>query len=621
MCGIVGLAGIEDAALVRRMAGAVAHRGPDGEGFFVGDGISLGMRRLGIIDPAGSDQPLRNEDGRVLAIFNGEVYNYRGLRPFLEKHGHSFRTAGDAETVVHLYEEYGDAGVHLLRGMFAYAVWDGRHRRLLLARDRLGIKPLYYVQSGPMLAFASEIKALLAVPGVSRELDADALQLYLTLQYVPGAATLVKSIRRLPPGHLLTWRDGRVEVRQYWDLVLDEGERRLDADTAADEFRSRLEESVAQHQISDVPLGVLLSGGIDSAAVTALLAGGGGRVKTFTVGFDAGGAEGELAEARVVARHFGTDHHEIVMGPALADALPDIVRMQDEPVADPAAVPTFFICKFAARSVKVVLTGEGGDELLGGYPRYGWLRLGERLRRRPGLTAATAALLRALPRELAGGRVGRRLGTLVGTAPLEDRHLDWVATMSGDVQRALTGDGGWGATSGFVRRLLDRVGTGDPVHELMYLDFKTWLPDDVLVKTDRMSMAASIEARVPFLDHRLVEFTAGLPASVKVKSLGTKALLRRALRRDLPAATLGRPKRAFLVPLRHWLRGELRDLVDDVLTSAAARARGLFQPAAVARLLHEQRRGSRDHSRALWTLLCLQLWLDNVLDAPAAAGD
>jgi asparagine synthase (glutamine-hydrolysing) len=621
MCGIVGLAGIEDAALVRRMAGAVAHRGPDGEGFFVGDGVSLGMRRLSIIDPAGSDQPIRNEDGRVLTIFNGEVYNYRQLRPFLEKHGHSFRTAGDAESVVHLYEEYGDAGVHLLRGMFAYAIWDGRHRRLLLARDRLGIKPLYYVQAGPMLAFASEIKALLAVPGVSRELDADALQLYLTLQYVPGAATILKSVRRLPPGHQLTWWDGRVEVRQYWDLVLDEGERRLDADTAADEFRSLLEESIAHHQISDVPLGVLLSGGVDSAAVTALLAGVGGRVKTFTVGFDVGGAEGELAQARVVARYFGTDHHEIVMGPALADALPDIVRMQDEPLGDPAAVPTFFICKFASQSVKVVLTGEGGDELLGGYPRYGWLRFGERLRRRPGLTAAVGSLLDWLPRELRGGRVVRRLGALVGPAPLEDRHLDWVATMSGDVQRALTGDGGWGTTSGFVRRLLHRVGTGDPVHELMYLDFKTWLPDDVLVKTDRMSMAASIEARVPFLDHRLVEFTAGLPASVKVKSLGTKALLRRALRRDLPAATLRRPKRAFLVPLNQWLRGELRDLVDDTLTSATARARGLFQPAAVARLLHEQRTGSHDHGRALWTLLCLQLWLDNVLDAPAAAHD
>jgi asparagine synthase (glutamine-hydrolysing) len=621
MCGIVGLAGIEDASLVRRMAEAVAHRGPDGEGFFVGDGVSLGSRRLSIIDPAGSHQPIWNEDESVLTVFNGEVYNYRQLRPFLEKHGHGFRTAGDTETVVHLYEEYGDAGVHLLRGMFAYAVWDRRRRRLLLARDRLGIKPLYYAQVGGTLAFASEVKALLAVPGLARGLDADALAQYLTLQYVPGPATILSAVRKLPPGHCLTWQDGRAEIRQYWDLVLDEGERRLDEDTAADEFRELLEESIAHHQISDVPLGVLLSGGIDSAAVTALLARVSSRVKTFTVGFDGGAPEGELGAARVVARHFGTDHHEIVMGPALADALPDIVRMQDEPLGDPAAVPTFFICRFAARTVKVVLTGEGGDELLGGYPRYGWLRLGERLRGWPGLTGVAGRLVRALPRAAQAGRVVRRVGALASAAPLEERHLTWVATLTDDRQRELSGGVGWGPTSGVMRRLLHRVGDGDPVHDLMYLDFKTWLPDDVLVKTDRMSMAASIEARVPFLDHRLVEFTASLPAAMKVRSLGTKALLRRALRRDLPAATRRRPKRAFLVPLRRWLRGELRDLASDTLTSAAARGRGLFRPAAVARLLHEQETGRADHSRALWTLLCLELWLQNVLDAPAPGHD
>ena len=307
------------------------------------------------------------------------------------------------------------------------------------------------------------------------------------------------------------------------------------------------------------------------------------------------------------------------MGSGLAGALPAIVRMQDEPLGDPAAIPTFFVCRLAAQSVKVVLTGEGGDELLGGYPRYGWLRLGETLRRRPGLTAAAGPLLRVLPSGVRGGRVMNRLSTLVGSAPLEERHLDWVATMSGDVQRAVTGNGGRAVSSRFVRRLLHRAESGDPVHDLMYLDFKSWLPDDVLLKTDRMSMAASIEARVPFLDHRLVEFAAGLPASVKVRSLGTKALLRQALRHDLPPATLRRPKRAFLVPLRRWLGGDLRGLLEATLTSTAARTRGLFQPAAVRRLLDEQVSGRRDHGRALWTLLCLQLWLDEVLDARAAA--
>jgi asparagine synthase (glutamine-hydrolysing) len=579
------------------------------------------MRRLAIIDLAGSRQPLWNEDRSVLTILNGEVYNYRPLRAFLEKHGHSFGTAGDAETVVHLYEEYGDAGVHLLRGMFAYAVWDRSRRRLLLARDRLGIKPLYYAQAGPTLAFASEVRALLAVPGVARDLDPDALAQYLALQYVPGPATILRGVRKLPPGHCLSWQDGRVEVRPYWDLVFDAGERRLDEATAAEELRGLLEESIALHQVSDVPLGVLLSGGIDSAAVTALLSRVSRRVKTFTVGFDVGGPRGELAEARAVARHLETEHHEVVMGPGLADALPGIVRMQDEPVGDPAAIPTFYVCRFAARTVKVVLTGEGGDELLGGYPRYGWLRLGERLRGWPGLTPAAGWLLRALPGRARDSRVLLRVSVLAGEAPLQDRHLAWVATMTDDVLRELGGRAGWSATSGAMREILRRGGAADPVHRLMYLDVKTWLADDVLVKTDRMSMAASIEARVPWLDHRLVEFAASLPASVTVQSLGTKALLRRALRRDLPAAVLGRRKRAFLVPLRHWLGGELRQLLHDTLTSTAARTRGLLRQDAVARLLREQDTGRRDHSRALWTLVCLELWLRNVLDAPAAAHD
>ena len=350
------------------MNAAVRHRGPDGEGYFDGESISMGMRRLSIIDILGSDQPICNEDGSVVTIFNGEIFNFRELRTLLEKKGHTLRTAGDTEVLVHLYEEYGHASVAALRGMYAYAIWDLARRQLVLFRDRLGIKPLYYAEVGGVLAFASELKALLRVPAVKRDLDMDAVALYLSLQYVPGPRTILGAIKKVEPGHFLVWRDGHVTIRRYWDVVLDEGERRLDEETAAAEFRALLEETMALHAVSDVPLGVLLSGGIDSAAVTGLLARSLPRVKTFTVGFDAGRETGELEQARIVARHFGTEHHEVVVGHEIADALPKIVGFQDEPIADPAAIPTYFVCQFAARSVKVVLTGEGGDELLGGYP-------------------------------------------------------------------------------------------------------------------------------------------------------------------------------------------------------------------------------------------------------------
>jgi asparagine synthase (glutamine-hydrolysing) len=621
MCGIVGLAGVTDPGLVREMNAAVLHRGPDGEGYFDGESISLGMRRLSIIDILGSDQPICNEDGSVVTIFNGEIFNFRELRTFLEKKGHKLRTAGDTEVLVHLYEEYGDASVGALRGMYAYAIWDRARRQLVLFRDRLGIKPLYYAQVGGVLAFASELKALLRVPAVKRDLDMDAVALYLSLQYVPGPRTILGSIKKLPPGHFLVWRDGHVTIRRYWDVVLDEGERRLDEDAAADEFRTLLEETMALHAVSDVPLGVLLSGGIDSAAVTGLLARSLPRVKTFTVGFDAGRQTGELEQARIVARHFDTEHHEVVVGHEIADALPRIVGFQDEPIADPAAIPTYFVCKFAARAVKVVLTGEGGDELLGGYPRYGWLRLGERIRRWTDRVPGLARAAGRVEQRWEHRRALSRIGTLLSDAPLIDRHLQWTAAISESLQYELrarsTGARGWGTARDLLATLMERSGEST-VHDLMYLDFKTWLPDDVLMKTDRMSMAVSVEARVPFLDHRLVEFAMSLPSSVKVKSLGTKALLRRALRDRWPASTLKRRKRAFLVPLRRWLTSDLHEMMVDTLTSSAARSRSLFDRNGVDALIRDQGSARPHRSRALWTLLCLELWFQEVLSAPAA---
>jgi asparagine synthase (glutamine-hydrolysing) len=623
VCGIVGIAGIADEALVRRMAATIVHRGPDGDGYFANDGVALGARRLSIIDLPGSNQPIFNEDGSVVTVFNGEIYNYQELRSILEAKGHALRTAGDTEVLVHLYEEYGEAGVHLLRGMFAYAIWDRRRRRLLLARDRLGIKPLYYAEVGGRLVFASEIKALMAVPGASRDIDAQALDLYLTLQYVPGPRTMLSAVRKIPPGHLLIWEDGRTTIRRYWDIVLAEGDRRVTEESAAEEFADLLDETIRLHRISDVPVGVLLSGGLDSSSVTAMLARTGGVPRTFTVGFDVGGGINELAEAAVVAQHLGTDHHEIVMGSSVADLLQKLVWMQDEPVADAAAIPTYFVCRFAAESVKVVLTGEGGDELLGGYPRYWWLDMSERLRRSAAGRSVASVIRDSVAALLPHSRAGRRLRTLTAAEPLGDRHLEWIANMDEALKSALRGESeNGGAVSGpsaLVSHLLQEIGLDEPIAGLMYVDFKTWLPDNILAKIDRMSMAVSVEARVPLLDHRLVEFVAALPHQVKIKNFGSKRLLRRIMKPMLPARTLQRRKQAFLVPLAAWLRDGLREILVDTLQGSTARQRGLLRPRVVAGLIDDHLTGRYDHGQLLWNLLTLELWCKAFVDADPAA--
>jgi asparagine synthase (glutamine-hydrolysing) len=623
MCGIVGIAGLADEKRVRLMADSIVHRGPDGEGYISSDGISLGARRLSIIDLHGSNQPIWNEDGTVVTVFNGEIYNYQELRSFLEKKGHILQTAGDTEVLVHLYEEYGEAGVHYLRGMFAYAIWDKRRRRLVLARDRLGIKPLYYAETGNRLLFASELKALLAGGNLPRELEDQALDLYLTLQYVPGPLTMLRGIRKLPPGHLLLWHDGRAIVQRYWDVVLQDDDWSVKEETAAEAFQELLEDSVRCHRIADVPVGVLLSGGMDSSAVTALLARTGERPQTFTVGFEAAHGISEIREARVVADHLGTNHREVIMTAPAVDLLPRLVWLQDEPVADVAALPTYFICQFASQFVKVVLTGEGGDELLGGYPRYWWLDIGERLRpllSSPGLGALARSALRA-----AGFRsvAARHVGTLLSPVPLGERHLEWIANVDKVLKRELRsaglGDGNAAdGTSRVINDLVVGAGVRDPVSALMYVDFKTWLPDNLLTKMDRMSMAVSLEARVPLLDHRLIEFVAALPQRLKVRRLRTKGLLRQAMKQALPERTLRRSKQAFLVPIAAWLRSGLRDFMIDTLTASVARQRGLFRPETINRILREHVVGDRDHSQALWTMLWLELWLTSFVDAHPA---
>lgn len=625
MCGIVGYVGAAgDEHLVRRMAERIVHRGPDGEGYYTGDSVALGARRLSIIDLAGSNQPIFNEDRTIVTVFNGEIYNYRQLRAHLEQKGHHLRTAGDTETLVHLYEEYGEAAVHLLRGMFGYAIWDSTRRKLVLVRDRVGIKPVYYTQHDGRLVFASEIKSILAVPGIPRAIDPDAFNAYLTLQYVPGPRTMLKGIKKLPAGHWLVWQDGDVRVEQYWDVVFDDDPPPMSESVAVEQLRGILEESVDLHRISDVEVGVLLSGGIDSTAVTALLNRNGHRTRSFTVGFAGGAPVGETAQARRVAEHIGTKHHELLIGPEIADMLPRLTWFQDEPVADPAAVPTYFLCKFASEHLKVVLTGEGGDELLGGYPRYRWLHWSERLLAQPAL-AGVASTVGEPMAALMPSSLGPRVRAVVAGHSLAERHVRWIANMDDDLKRRLIHPDMASAMeqkspAQEVAVWLARAGSSLPVSQLMYADFKTWLPDNILTKMDRMSMAASVEGRVPLLDHKVVEFAALLPHRLKLSGLQTKRLLRSAVKGLLDPELLKRPKTAFRVPMTDWLRGPLSALTRDTFASDAMRNRGLFTGTALDDLLRAGNGADgATPPRAIWNILWLELWCQQYLDANPAA--
>ncbi len=640
MCGICGIQGQPDPRVLGRMTRSLNHRGPDDEGHQQVDGTALGVCRLSIIDVPGGHQPIANEDGSVLVAFNGEIYNHRELRTRLEERGHHFRTQSDTEVLVHLYEEYGDALVHPLQGMFAFALWDAKRHRLLLARDRLGIKPVYYATTSDSIVFASEAKALFQHPAVKPEINTAVLGEYLNLRYVPGDGTLFHNVKKLAPGHLLIHENGRTDVRRYWQLVLGDFQLAVNLEEAVEEFGRLLRQTVRKHLMSDVPIGVLLSGGLDSSAVTAMMAQTSGQpVRSFTVGFDLPGVHNELHEARRVANHLGLEHHELVVKPDAAELLPKLAWHMDEPVADPAALPTYLICKFARESVPVVLTGEGGDELLAGYPRYVWF---DRARR---LQAATPRWLRQSALSLSrlapiGARYHGALDNLLAERSDFERHLHWVPGLSPDHRAVLAGD-----LPPTTYHLLEQYlapSTEHIIHRLMNLDIHTWLVDDVLHKMDRMSMAASVEARVPFLDHRLVEFVASLPLDVKLANLGSKTLLKRAMAPHLPRATIRRRKHAFQIPLDQWVAGPLRDFVHDTLLSKQARERGWIDTKKLERMLpggppspagrggqgvrtnqpsrgsqpraQPRKNGAKIDGQSVWTLLSLELWAQAFLD-------
>jgi asparagine synthase (glutamine-hydrolysing) len=618
MCGIAGVVGpdaVDRDALVR-MTRVLRHRGPDDEGFFVseygdGVGVGLGFRRLSIIDLETGNQPIANESGSLQLVFNGEIYNFGALRQQLEGAGHVFATMADTEVIVHLYEELGTRCFDRLNGMFALGLWDEGRRELVLARDRFGKKPLYYAHLGHTLLFGSELKALRQHSQCPGEIDAEALSHYLTLEYVPTPWSILSGVRKLPAGHLLRWREGRVSVERWWDLSFGESHDRTDEEYI-EEFRAQLRAAVRRRLVSDVPLGAFLSGGIDSSSVVAMMVEElpSSSVKTFTIGFGEQSFD-ESEHARRVASYFGTDHHEDVFTPRMMlDLLPSVLEFLDEPFADASVLPTYLLSRFTRDSVTVALGGDGSDELLAGYPTFPAERAA-RLYRVPHVLhhRVVVPLADRVPVSTANFSFDFKLKRFLRGAgePTNARHATWLGSfMPGDQQRLLNGD----PADVFAgqRAVMEGAPTTNWVERLVYLYATTYLQDDILVKVDRASMACSLEVRAPFLDLELVEFLGRVPARLKLRRFDTKHLLKRAMADRLPRGIAGRAKKGFGIPLAEWLKKDLRDQLRDELAPSRVEHQGIFNAREVQRLVSDHLDGRRDHRKQLWTLLMFQLW-------------
>jgi asparagine synthase (glutamine-hydrolysing) len=617
VCGICGMVSSEhgaapEAEVVARMNSRLVHRGPDSDGLFNGGQAILAARRLSIIDLDGGRQPIANEDGSVVVVQNGEIYNYRELRRELERAGHRFATASDTEVLVHLYEEHGDGFLERLRGMFALALWDSRESRLLLARDRFGIKPLYYRHVNGSLCFASELKAMLEVTGFSREIDPRAVAAYLAFNSIPAPLTIFAEARKLQPGFSLAWRGGELVERRFARPapVPAERVRKGPAGELAGELRETMRDSVRAHLVSDVPVGVLLSGGVDSAGLAALAAGESGEaVKTFSIGFEESSFD-ELARARLVAERYRTDHHELVLQPDAAELLPKLVEAFDEPFGDSSAVPTYLVSQLAAGEVKVALSGEGGDELFGGYYTYVADLLAPRVGR---LAALAAPLVEALPSSDSKASFDYKAKRFVRAArlPALERHHGWKEIFPAGLRASLLSgiDSDWDPVDLYRERYAE-TGGAEPLARLQDVDLGIYLVDDLLVKTDRSSMAHSLELRVPFLDQQVAEFALSLATPLKVRGMAKKRLLRKAFAPLLPGEILRGPKQGFSIPLAGWLRGPLEPFAREVLSPATLARQGCLDPAAVAPLIDAHCSGREDLSRQLWGLMAFTLWFD-----------
>jgi asparagine synthase (glutamine-hydrolysing) len=613
---MVGREPVDREALVR-MTRVLHHRGPDDEGFYVaehddGMAVGLGFRRLSIIDLETGNQPITNEDGSVQLVFNGEIYNFHELRHELEGRGHRFATSTDTEVIVHLYEDDGPSCVERLNGMFAFALWDETRRELLLGRDRLGKKPLYYTEVPGGLLFASELKSLLQHPRCPRELDFGGLSRYLALEYVPTPHSIYQGVQKLPAGHVLRWSAGRFSIEQYWDLSFAEGSEVRDEGDYVDELRGHLEQAVRRRLVSDVPLGAFLSGGIDSSSIVAMMVEAlpAGSVKTFTIGFGERSFD-ESEHARRVADHFGTEHHEEIFTPAvLLDVLPDVVEILDEPFADPSVLPTYLLSRYTRGYVTVALGGDGCDELLAGYPTFPAERVAQRywiprfLHER-----AVVPLVERIPVSTANFSFDFRLKRFLrgATSPADVRHPIWLGSFTPEEQESLLSRTPVDPFD-IHRRQFANAPTRDWLERSIYVYLKTYLQDDILVKVDRASMACSLEVRAPFLDVDLVEFLGRVPPRLKLRRLETKHLLKRAMAERLPPGITDRKKKGFGIPVAEWFKRELRESLQDELSPARIKRQGIFDPAAIDRLISEHMTGRRDHRKQLWTLFMFQLW-------------
>jgi len=621
MCGICGKLNFEKGAsvkpaLIRAMMDTIRHRGPDDDGLHIASEVGLGFLRLSIIDLSSGHQPLSNEDGTIWIVFNGEIYNYRELRKFLLSKGHVFKTQTDTEVIVHLYEEYGPQCLEKLRGMFAFAIWDENAKTLFLARDRVGIKPLYYSLTDKAIVFASEIKAILADPSINRELAPEIIDRFLTFLYVPGEETLLKHVRKLAPGHYLLVKNGKAELRQYWDLQFSKPSNCLSLNDAENELSNLLAEAVELHMIADVPVGVLLSGGVDSTAVLSFAAERTDKeISTYTVGFSDSGVADERPYARLAAETFGTQHHDMTITAGdFAEFLPRYVWHMEEPVCEPPAVAMYYVSKLAKNYVKVLLSGEGGDEAFAGYSNYRntlWL---ERLKHiMPALNDTASRGLSGVNSWFHSSRITKYAPLINATFP------DYYYSRTSNPYR-YSGNGLGELYSADFERSIDREYSVEPVQKLfsrvkdqgildqmLYIDTKTWLPDDLLIKADKMTMANSLELRVPLLDHRVLEFAASLPADYKVRGFSLKYILKRALSKRVPRAILKRKKAGFPVPYESWMRGDLKNWLNGILLDRETSARGYFRKSTVEKLLSENTSSGR-YSKELFSLAVLELW-------------